>query len=129
MPVITVPKELREVLGEKGADALVKVINDADLSARKDLALKEDFAKVKEEILKVEHRLEVKIERVEAKIDKVEAKIDKVEVKLDAKIDRVEAKLSERMTFIDGEIRLQKWMLGILLAGVISLIMKAFFIP
>ncbi len=122
MPVITVPKELREVLGEKGADALVKVINDADLSARKDLALKEDFAKVKEEILQVEHRLEVKIERVEAKIDKVE-------VKLDAKIDRVEAKLSERMTFIDGEIRLQKWMLGILLAGVISLIMKAFFIP
>ncbi|MCI4626274.1 MAG: hypothetical protein L3V56_09975 [Candidatus Magnetoovum sp. WYHC-5] len=129
MPVITLPKALREVLGDNGADALVKVINEADLGARQDLATKEDIAKVKEEIIKVKEE----IIKVKENVFKVEAKLKeellKVEYRLDAKIDRVEAKLNERMTAIDGEIKFQKWMLSILLAGVISLIMKAFFIP
>ena len=30
---------------------------------------------------------------------------------------------------IDGELKLIKWMLGILIAGVISLVLKAFFMP
>ncbi|QWR77485.1 hypothetical protein E2O03_008220 [Candidatus Magnetomonas plexicatena] len=40
---------------------------------------------------------------------------------------RVESKLIERMTKIEGELTLIKWMMGIMLAGVISLVMKAFF--
>ncbi|MCI4626275.1 MAG: hypothetical protein L3V56_09980 [Candidatus Magnetoovum sp. WYHC-5] len=104
MSIITLPKVLQEVLGDSGAEALVKVINEADLGARQDLATKEDIAKLREEVLKVEYRL-------------------------DAKIDRVETKLNERMIVIEGEIKFQRWMLSILLAGVISLIMKAFFIP
>lgn len=37
------------------------------------------------------------------------------------------AKLTERITRLDGELILVKLMIGILLAGVLSLIMKAFF--
>ncbi|MEO5358179.1 MAG: hypothetical protein H7844_12910 [Nitrospirae bacterium YQR-1] len=80
MSVITIPRALREKLGDEATDSLVKVINDAELNSRKDLATKEDIFK-----------------------------------------------LSERMTKIEGELTLIKWMMGIMLAGVISLVMKAFF--
>ena len=40
--------------------------------------------------------------------------------KLDGKIDKVKSDL-------DGELNLLKWMVGIMLAGVISLVLKAFF--
>ncbi|MBF0520064.1 MAG: DUF1640 domain-containing protein [Nitrospirae bacterium] len=40
---------------------------------------------------------------------------------------RIESRLNERMTKIEGELTLIKWMMGIMLAGVISLVMKAFF--
>ncbi len=39
----------------------------------------------------------------------------------DAKIDRLETKLS-------GELTLVKWMMGLILGGVIALIMRAFFL-
>jgi hypothetical protein len=42
-------------------------------------------------------------------------------------IERVEAKLDTRFERIDGELRLNRWMLGLMLAGVVSLILKAFF--
>lgn len=80
MSVITLPKVLREKLGDDGAEALVKVINESETASRKDLATKEDIFK-----------------------------------------------LNERMTKIEGELTLIKWMMGIMLAGVISLVMKAFF--
>jgi hypothetical protein len=42
-------------------------------------------------------------------------------------IERVEVKLDTRFERIDGELRLNRWMLGLMLAGVVSLILKAFF--
>ncbi len=41
-------------------------------------------------------------------------------------IERLEAKLDKLETKLAGEMTLIKWMLGILLGGVIALIMKAF---
>lgn len=35
--------------------------------------------------------------------------------------------MSIRFERIDGELKLNRWMLGVLLAGVISLVLKAFF--
>lgn len=37
--------------------------------------------------------------------------------------------LKELELKINGELKLVKWMLGLLLAGVLSLVLKAFFIP
>ncbi|WP_420265618.1 LA_3696 family protein [Candidatus Magnetominusculus dajiuhuensis] len=52
MSVITIPKSLREKLGEQGTEDLVKVINEADSASRKDAATKEDIANLKAEIEK-----------------------------------------------------------------------------
>jgi len=49
-------------------------------------------------------------------------KHDLNEVKNDLK-----AEMKVRFERIDGELKLNRWMLGVLLAGVISLVLKAFF--
>jgi hypothetical protein len=41
-------------------------------------------------------------------------------------IERLEAKLDTRFERQDGELRLNRWMLGLMLAGVVSLVLKAF---
>ncbi|MBF0607991.1 MAG: hypothetical protein HQL61_10655 [Magnetococcales bacterium] len=43
MSVITIPKALRDKLGDEGTDAFIKVINEAGLDTRRDLATKDDF--------------------------------------------------------------------------------------
>jgi len=40
---------------------------------------------------------------------------------------QLKSDLRQLKTEIDGELKLIKWMLGILIAGVISLVLKAFF--
>jgi hypothetical protein len=42
-------------------------------------------------------------------------------------LERLEARLETRFERVDGELRLSRWMLGLMLAGVVSLILKAFF--
>jgi hypothetical protein len=37
------------------------------------------------------------------------------------------ARIDKRLTVIDGELKLLKWMNGIMLAGVASLVVKSFF--
>jgi len=41
--------------------------------------------------------------------------------------NEIKADLNVRFERIDGELKLNRWMLGVLLAGVISLVLKAFF--
>jgi len=69
MPVITIPKILREKLSEEGADALVEVINKADERQ------KEDIVSFVEE--KFERRLAEEIGKVREEIGKVRAEIIK----------------------------------------------------
>lgn len=42
-------------------------------------------------------------------------------------LERVEAKIERLETKLTGELTLVKWMLGILLGGVVALLMRAFF--
>ena len=39
----------------------------------------------------------------------------------------LEQRIDNRFERIDGELKLTRWMLGVILAGVISLVLKAFF--
>lgn len=48
-------------------------------------------------------------------------------LKLERRLDGIDAKMDARLERIDGELKLNRWMLGILLAGVISPVMKSFF--
>jgi len=51
----------------------------------------------------------------------------KAEIATKRDVERLEAKLETRFERVDGELRLNRWMLGLMLAGVVSLILKAFF--
>lgn len=57
----------------------------------------------------------------------LEAKLDKVATNWNIRIDRVDAKLDKTEAELRGELILVKWMLGFLLAGVLTLIIKSFF--
>jgi hypothetical protein len=41
--------------------------------------------------------------------------------------NEIKADMNVRFERIDGELKLNRWMLGVLLAGVISLVLKTFF--
>ena len=41
--------------------------------------------------------------------------------------NEIKAEMNVRFERIDGELKLNRWMLGVLLAGVISLVLKIFF--
>ena len=43
-------------------------------------------------------------------------------------IAKVEGRLVERITAVEGELKLIKWMLGFVIAGILSLILKSFFV-
>lgn len=67
MAVITIPKVLREKLGEDGADSLVELINKADAG------VKEDVLVLVEE--KFERRLAEELSKVNEKISETKAEI------------------------------------------------------
>lgn len=65
----------------------------------------------------------------EAVANQLATKGDLLEVKHELKADiaSLEARLENRLVCVEGEMKLIKWMMGILLAGVMSLVLKAFF--
>jgi len=65
--------------------------------------------------------------QAEAVADAFKAAQGEAEIATKRDIERLEAKLDTRFERIDGESRLNRWMLGLMLAGVVSLILKAFF--
>ncbi len=48
-------------------------------------------------------------------------------IKLDRRLDGLDAKIDRMDTRISGEHTLLKWMMGILIAGVMSIVIKTFF--
>ena len=63
--------------------------------------------------------LEVNLKELVTKED-LRIGLRELESKLEAKIDKLEAKFT-------GEFTLVKWMLGLLLGGIVALILRAFF--
>ncbi|MBF0539695.1 MAG: hypothetical protein HQL03_15750 [Nitrospirae bacterium] len=116
MSVIAIPKALRERLGDAATDDFIKVISDAGLDTRKDLATKEDVFMLKQDLLKVELNLK-------GDIAKVREDVAKVEIRLNENISKVR----EDVAKMSGEMVLLKWILGAVMAGIISLIVRAFF--
>ena len=57
----------------------------------------------------------------------MDAKMEHLEAKLNARIDKLEAKVDRLDTRLTGELTLLKWMLGLLLGGMLALVLKAFF--
>ncbi|MEO5360572.1 MAG: hypothetical protein H7843_08995 [Nitrospirota bacterium] len=53
MSVITIPKVLRDKLGDKGVDSFAKIINESETTSRNDLATKEDIFRFSEHMIKI----------------------------------------------------------------------------
>ena len=91
VPIISVPKVLRDKLGEDGANALVDLLNGSAQYARDDVLtfVEERFERrLSEEAAKIE----VKIAETEAKLN---TRIVETEAKLEGKIAEVKASISE----------------------------------
>jgi hypothetical protein len=50
MSVISIPKPLRDVLGEEAVESFIKIINNVDNENRKEAATKADLLQVKTEL-------------------------------------------------------------------------------
>jgi hypothetical protein len=57
---------------------------------------------------------------------RIESKVDKRFTEIDAKMDKRFAEIDIRFAETKGEIALLKWMLGLVVAGVLTLVLKAF---
>ncbi|KJR40605.1 APSE-2 prophage hypothetical [Candidatus Magnetoovum chiemensis] len=114
---MTMPKVLREKLGEDGADAFASVIKNLETDWRKDLVTKETLMK---ETTSIRDALTKETTSIRDALTKETTSIRETFTKeinsLRLEIERVKS-----------EQTLMKWMLGIVLAGVISLVMKTFF--
>jgi hypothetical protein len=53
--------------------------------------------------------------------------LEKLEQRLDSKIEKLELRIDARFAEVSGKFALLQWMMGLLIAGVASLIIKTFF--
>ncbi len=127
-------------VADKQAEAEAEAIAEVIQVNFRELVTKEDL---RHELKELEMRLDAKlvgeISRLENKLVQLDGKltgeISRLEGKLTGEISRLEGKLmgeisrlAGELTEVRGEITLMKWMLGVLLAGVVSLVLKAFFV-
>jgi hypothetical protein len=65
----------------------------------------------------------------EALSEVLEINLKELATKQDIRLEvrDLEHRLDARFERIDGELKLTRWMLGVMLAGVMSLVLKAFF--
>ncbi len=115
MAIVTVPKVLREKLGEEGVEVLVAPLNEAAHHERNNLLgiLEERFERhVTEEGNRIDRRITEEVAKLEQQITEVEAKLDRriteVEARLGERITEVEARLGERMAGMRAD--LIRWM-------------------
>ena len=105
MPIITVPKVLREKLGDEGVEALVALINTADSQTMSNVLalaeekferrLSEEATKLSAHITELESRLNQWIGEVATRLD---ARITEEVARLDARITEEAARLNVRLT-------------------------------
>lgn len=76
MSVITIPKPLRERLGDDAVDALVAVINDAKFGSHEDLATKDDIKNLKMDMLNLERKMDSMKSDLELKIGSVRSDLE-----------------------------------------------------
>ncbi|BCB97231.1 hypothetical protein JZK55_21530 [Dissulfurispira thermophila] len=104
MPVITIPKALRDKLGDEAAESFAVLLKEVEHEGRKDaLVLAEE---------RFERRLSEEVASLRVKISEVktelEAKISEVKAELETKISEVKAELEAKISEVKVDII--KWM-------------------
>ena len=96
MPVITIPKALRDKLGDHASDALGDLVKEIDLDARKDaLALAEE---------RLEKKLAIEIGKVNEKIAALEGRLNEKIAALEGRLNEKIAAIHERITLESGRL-------------------------
>jgi gas vesicle protein len=127
MAVITVPKVLREKLGEDGADTLVELINLANQKVKEDvieLSAEKFERRLTEEMAKVNQRITDEV----AKLDKrITEEIAKVNQRITDEVANLRGEIKDEMAKLDNKISdvkvdLIKWQVGMFVTTVILIL-------
>lgn len=126
MPVITIPKALRDKLGDEAAESFAMLLKEVEHEGRKDALvlaeekferrLSEEIASLKVSNSEVKTELKANINDVKTELDarinefraELDTKINKVKADLEARIDKVRADLDARISEVKTDII--KWM-------------------
>ncbi|RME44497.1 MAG: hypothetical protein D6791_13035 [Chloroflexi bacterium] len=103
MPVIHIPRTLRERLGEQGADELANLLNRATEDASRDtLVLAEE---------KYERRLSQEMAMMNQNVTETRAELNQhiaeVKTELDQRITEVKTELDQRITEVEARLQTQ----------------------
>ncbi|KWT91081.1 LA_3696 family protein [Candidatus Magnetominusculus xianensis] len=106
MSVITIPRSLRERLGDDASDDFAALINDIDLNARKDaIAIAEERfeRRLVEEAGKLRLELRIETGKINERISEVNERITLETGKINERISEV----NERITEESGKLRIE----------------------
>ena len=96
----------------------------AEALSSESLATKSDISNLDKKIDASISNLDKKIDAVNANLDK---KIDTVRIELEKKIDVVKVDLLKEIHTVKTDVAVIKWMMGFVIAGITSLVIKTFF--
>ncbi len=108
MAILTVPKVLREKLGDEGVEALITLLNEAAHHERNNLLgiLEERFERrVTEEGARLDKRIAEEVARLEVLLAETERRLDR---RITEEVARLEVKLSTQMAGMRAD--LIRWM-------------------
>ncbi|MBF0320868.1 MAG: hypothetical protein HQL01_13800 [Nitrospirae bacterium] len=96
MSVITIPKTLREKLGDDGVDALVTVINEVGLDSRRDVTTKDDLKAIRQDMATKDDIKDMATKAyIEITKSALELKIEAVKSSLELKIEAVKSEIDK----------------------------------
>ncbi len=141
MAILTVPKVLREKLGDEGVEALIALLNEAAhherdnllgiLAERFERRVTEEGKRLEVQMAELEKRLEVQMAEVEKRLDhRITGEVLRLEKRLDHRITEEVSRLEKQITEVKVALSeryasLVRWMF-IFWAGQIGVIVALF---
>jgi len=137
MAILTVPKVLREKLGDEGVEALIALLNEAAhherdnllgiLAERFERRVTEEVKRLEVQMAEVEKRLEIQMAEVEKRLEVQMAEVEKrLDHRITEEVSRLEKQITEvKVALSERYASLVRWMF-IFWAGQIGVIVALF---
>ncbi len=130
MAILTIPKVLREKLGDEGVDALITLLNEAAYHERNNLLniLEERFERrVAEEGGRLDHRITEEVAKLDRRITEEVAKLQQQIAAVDNRITSEMAKMGERIAGVRSDLIRWMFIFWVGQIGTLIAILFAFF--
>ncbi len=92
------------------------------------VATKADIERLEGKIIGLDGNMKSDIQRLEGKIIELDGSMKSEIQRLEGKIIGLDGIMKSEIQRLEGKINLHSWMLGFIIAGIFSLIVKAFFV-